>query len=90
LDQWLELAEALVAQLAQAEKRNQAPLDRRNELRGLLSAYRAKAAAVGLIEQADLSDLADEAHNELFTAPTDLTRAESLVNQLGAAMQTSS
>ncbi len=86
LDQWLATTETFVAQLSQAEKRNRAPLETRDELRGLLSAYRAKAAAVGVIERADLSDLAEEAHNELFTAPTDLTRAEALVSRLGTAI----
>ncbi len=83
LDQWLSVAERLVAQLRDVERRNRAPLERRDQLRGLLSAYRAKAAAVGMIEHPELVDLADDAHNELYTAPTDLQRAAVLVGQLG-------
>lgn len=86
LDRWLDLAKRMVDQLGQAAERNAAPLERRNELRGLLSAYRAKAAAVGSIEVPELSELIDEAHGELFTAPVDLARADRLVHQLGRAI----
>lgn len=87
LDQWLTLADRLVEQLRGAEAANQAPLDVRDQLRGLLSAYRAKAAAVGVVEFPELADLADDAHAELFTAPTDLDRARQLITELGAAIQ---
>ncbi len=87
LDQWLALTERLVEQLRAAEAANRAPLDERDQLRGLLSAYRAKAAAVGVVEFPDLADLADDAHAELFTAPTDLDRARQLLTELGAAIQ---
>lgn len=87
LDHWLDVANRFVAQLTEAAARNARPLERRDELRGLLSAYRAKAAAVGLIEQPALSELIDEAHGELYTAPVDLSRAERLVSQLGRAIQ---
>ncbi len=87
LDRWLALTERLVTQLRQVERRNRAPLERRDQLRGLLSAYRAKAAAVGLIERPELADLADDAHNELYTAPTDLRRAAVLIGQIGDAIR---
>lgn len=87
LDAWLNTAERLVEQLTVAVRRNRQPLDRRDQLRGLLSAYRAKAAAVGRIEDGEVADLIDEAHNELFTAPTDLGRASALVRDIGERVQ---
>lgn len=86
LHQWLVRAERLVEQLTRVEERNRRPLERRSQLRGLLSAYRAKAAAVGRIEQRATIELADEAHNELYTSPTDLQRAETLVARLAQAV----
>jgi len=82
LDQWLRQARRLRDQLTRAEQANRAPLVRRDELRGLLAAYRAKMARQGRAEERMLGDLVDEAHNELFTAPTDLVRAEQLVRDL--------
>ena len=86
LDAFLRLAERLVAQLTDAERRNRHPIEHRDQLRGLLSAYRAKAAAVGLIELPSVSDLTDEAHNELYTSPTNLPRAAGLVEAVAEAI----
>ncbi len=47
-------------------------LDRREELRGRLDAYRAKASSKGLVEHPDLTSRYDEAHTLLYTAPCDL------------------
>jgi hypothetical protein len=47
-------------------------LERRNELRGRLDAYRAKAAGNGLAEHDDLTARYADAHDLLFTAPCDL------------------
>jgi hypothetical protein len=47
-------------------------LDRREELRGRLDAYRAKAASKGVVEHPELTNRYDEAHRVLFTAPCDL------------------
>jgi hypothetical protein len=38
-------------------------------------------AAIGLSEDLVLRDISAEAHNELFTSPTDLVRAERLVTE---------
>ncbi len=89
LDVVLEQCERLRAQLARAEAANRLPLDHRSELRGLLSAYWVKAAAVGRAEDSALTELHDIAHNELFTAPTDLERAAHMVAELGAGMRSS-
>lgn len=47
-------------------------VDRRDELRGRLSAYREKAARHGLAEDADLGTRYERAHALLHTAPCDL------------------
>jgi len=86
LDQWLNQARRLHDQLTRAEQANRAPLARRDELRGLLTAYRAKMARQGRAEERTLGDLVDEAHNELFTAPADLVRAEHLLRDLANAL----
>jgi hypothetical protein len=48
---------------------------RRDELRGRLDAYRAKASAKGLGEHGELTARYDDAHALLFTAPCDLRAA---------------
>ena len=50
-------------------------LDRRNELRGRLEAYRAKAASNRLEEHDAVSPLHSTAHTLLYTAPCDLPAA---------------
>jgi hypothetical protein len=89
VDQWFDLAERLRAQLERAAAVNATPLDLRDELRGRLSAFRAKAAATARSEDPALIDLADQAHNELFTTPTDLDRAVDLVQTFAAALRSS-
>ncbi len=88
LDRWLDVVTRLVEQLRMVEAANRAPLDQRDQLRGLLSAYRSKAAAVGRVERTGVADLADEAHTELYTAPTNLVRASRLVLQLADQINT--
>lgn len=50
-------------------------LERRNELRGRLDAYRAKAAGIGHSEDRELERLHGVAHDLLWTAPCDLAAA---------------
>jgi hypothetical protein len=50
-------------------------LDRREELRGRLDAYKAKAGRLGLAEDTALTDLHQRAHDLLWTSPCDLRRA---------------
>jgi hypothetical protein len=56
-----------------------ASLAERNELRGRLDAYRAKALALGRAEDAELDSLYHQAMDALFTAPCDLRQSEALV-----------
>lgn len=56
-----------------------ASLAQRDELRGRLDAYRAKALAIGRAEDAELDSLYRQAMDALFTAPCDLRHSASLV-----------
>lgn len=51
----------------------------RDELRGVLTAYEAKAQALGLAEDVELDELYAAAREELYSAPCDLAVAEQLV-----------
>ena len=83
LDHWAQAATRFRDQLERVVTANRQPLRKRDELRGRLTAFRAKMAAIGLSEDLVLSDLSAEAHNELYTSPTDLGRAERLVTEFG-------
>lgn len=79
-------AEALAA--ARREQRALSGLlDRRAELRGRLEAYRAKAARLGHAEDLALTDLHDEAHGLLHTAPCDLPAATRALNRYQQAIR---
>jgi len=54
----------------------QSELEKRDELRGVLSAYQAKAQAVGLAESLELAELYATARDVLYSAPCDLELAE--------------
>jgi chromosome segregation ATPase len=54
-------------------------MNRRDELRGLLDAYRAKAARLGAVEDTALTERYDRARDLLWTAPCDLTAAADAV-----------
>jgi hypothetical protein len=56
-----------------------ASLAQRNELRGRLDAYHAKALALGRAEDSGLDGIYRQARDALFTAPCDLQHCESLV-----------
>jgi len=86
VDAWLLRARRLRDQLRRAEAVNRTALNKRDELRGLLTAYRAKMAGVGRAEDLVLSEITDEAHDELFTTPTDLARAEKLIGEIANSL----
>ncbi len=87
--QWARLAAELDrcdGELAAANERTAglsqaavAAIDKRDELRGLLRAYKAKAARLGAAEDPGLSARHDQAHGLLWTAPCDLVAAEAAV-----------
>jgi hypothetical protein len=88
LEGWLARAEDQAATVSSARAANRAPLDRRNELRGLLSAYQAKAGAAGRLEDDRIGAVVRAAEQELYRAPTNLDRAAQLVEDLGTALRT--
>ena len=59
---------------------------RRDELRGRLDAYRAKAARSGFAEEAGLTDRYQAAHDLLFTAPCRLAAATQAVHAYQQAL----
>jgi hypothetical protein len=58
-------------------------LARREELRGRLNGYKARAARYGLVEDVRLAKLYREAHDALWRGRCDLAKAASLVEQYG-------
>ena len=73
-----ELATA-TAGFREAERAVVAAMAKRDELRGLLGAYKAKAARLGAAEDAVLAERYDRARDMLWTAPCDLAAAEAAV-----------
>ncbi len=73
-----ELATA-TASFKEAERAVVAAMAKRDELRGLLGAYKAKAARLGAVEDTGLAERYDRAHDLLWTAPCDLAAAEAAV-----------
>ncbi|HTQ91089.1 MAG TPA: hypothetical protein VMK84_16525 [Streptosporangiaceae bacterium] len=73
-----ELATATAA-FREAERAAVAAMAKRDELRGLLGAYKAKAARLGAAEDAALAERYDRARDLLWMAPCDLAAAEAAV-----------
>ena len=73
-----ELA-AATADFRDTERAAVAVLSQRDELRGLLGAYQAKAARLGAAEDSGLTERYDRAHGLLWTAPCDLAAAADAV-----------
>jgi hypothetical protein len=73
----LDRIEAALAEVIAVFQR---PLARRDELRGLLQAYRDKARAAGRLEDPVLDPLYRSAADALWAAPCDLQRSQQLVD----------
>jgi len=86
LDAWTQRAETVLERARDDAARNRGPIDERNELRGRLDGYQAKATAYGLLEDRTVADAYNAAFDELHTAPTDLARAHELVRQYQRAV----
>lgn len=82
LDGWLGRARALEARLESLVDANAAPLRRRDELRGLLGSFEAKAAGRDRIEHPETVARLRAARDALATKPCDLDRAASLLDAL--------
>jgi hypothetical protein len=88
LHDWTKQAQRRLAAVRAATARNAGLLAARNELRGRLDAYRAKALRRGLGENDDLTRLAETARTALYTAPCDLDAARAAVNAYQDAVAT--
>jgi hypothetical protein len=86
LEQWMARVQSLLEQAQRIACENRAPTQTRNELRGLLDACQAKATRLGLIEDLALSGMLEQAHDSLYTAPTDLVKASELVHRYRQAL----
>jgi hypothetical protein len=89
LARWKLVADGCIANAREVLDANRRPLVRRNELRGLLESYRAKAAASGRGEDPELDRLHRAAHDLLWSAPCDLQAAELRVRGYVEAITTS-
>jgi hypothetical protein len=78
--------ERLHAAFAEAGRRFRQPLDDRDDQRGLLQAFRDKAAEHGFGESADVEPLYRQAESVLWAAPCDLASARPLVERYVAAV----
>ena len=88
LADWSRRARERLAVSRAAAAGNTALLNDRNELRGRLEAYQAKAGRRGLAENPQLAPLAEAAKNKLYTAPCDLAAARAAVNAYQDAVAT--
>jgi hypothetical protein len=71
---------ATTKQCRDAEAQAADLVNQRNEMRGLLDAYRAKAGGLGAAENAELDTSYQRAKDLLWTAPCDLSAASAAVN----------
>jgi hypothetical protein len=86
LADWTRRAREHLAALNAATARNTGLLATRNEMRGRLDAYRAKALSRGLGEDPALTPLADTARDLLYTAPCDLDAGRRAVDAYQEAL----
>ena len=81
-------AAAATERYRDAERAAATLLDKRNELRGLLEAYQAKAARLGAAEDTGLAMLYQQARDLLWAAPCDLGVAAAAVTHYQQAILT--
>ena len=86
LQQWLSAAKNSLERTEQSLQKNQEYLDLRVELRGLLSALTAKAAALGKAEDRQISVLIEQAHAKLYQRPSPIELARELLSQVERAL----
>ena len=88
LADWNRRARARLDALREATARNTGMLAARNELRGRLGAYQAKALRRGLGEDPALTPLYEAAKTALYTPPCDLDAARAAVSAYQDALTT--
>ena len=80
-------ADALLDEVTRLTKIEGVRMDRRDELRGLLGAYQAKAGAVGLAESLEIDRLYAAARDALYRAPCNLEEGERCVTAFQRAIR---
>ncbi len=81
LDTWSERMASLLDEGERSLRASRAPVEARNQLRALLEAYQVKAGRLGAIEDPEVERMFAQAHDALYTAPTDLATAAQLVRR---------
>lgn len=81
LDRWTARARELLDHAQRILGANRAPIEARNQLRALLEAYQVKAGRLGAVEDPELARIFAQAHQALYTAPTDLALVAQLVRR---------
>ena len=81
LDRWTSRSRELLADAERILHANRAPIEARNQLRALLEAYQVKATRLGAVEDPELERIFAQAHQALYTAPTDLALVAPLVRR---------
>ncbi len=79
--------ESLLVDVTRLATAAQAGIEKRDELRGVLTAYQAKAQAIGLAESIELGELYEAARDVLYSAPCDLELAEQRLAQFQRAIR---
>ncbi len=87
VDEWKRSAHRLRDQLEKALRANATPLAQRADMRSLLGAYRVKASMIPNLP-GEIADIGQRAHDELYTAPTNLSRARELMDQFASELNT--
>jgi len=87
IENWLRTASDLFTIEQRALEANQVPLNMRRELRGRMSAMKAKASARGISEDAQLARLAARAAELLYAQPTPMRQAADAVTQYEANLR---
>jgi hypothetical protein len=88
LDSWISRAQSLDAKLRTAASENLAPIQRRDELRGLLSAFEAKAAARRRIERPQIIERLRRARDIAEAAPCDIAELGAMLEALAHDLST--
>jgi hypothetical protein len=78
---WSDRIDALLTEAERILGANRAPVEARNQLRALLEAYQVKASRLGAGEDPQLEQIFAQAHEALYTAPTDLAVAAQRVRR---------
>jgi hypothetical protein len=79
LERWAQRARRARDEALRSQAASREPIAVRDELRGRLGAYQAKARSLRLLEEPALAALHERAERALHTAPTDLAEAARLV-----------